>query len=948
MLIRLGNLLLLLVVSLSLSAQVEVIVEFASAKTLRAAKDGLTSSSSRDGNAVASSLNWYTLQSAGERNIAVVKSSKTLEEWEAIPGIMSVKISKPITARSRIPNDPSFPEQWDMEKIEAPAAWEYTTGGTSFNGREIVIGVIEFGGFQLDHPDLIDNIYVNEAEILNDGIDNDNNGFVDDFTGWDFQLDTNIFTRDSHGTKVLGTLGAKGDNSTQAVGVNWDTRMIPLRVTRIGQWITALDYLTDLRRRYNLSNGTEGAYIVVANMSIGAIDSGTCDEGLNDAFDRAGEQGILSIGATSNSLGDLDQTPDLSSDCKSDYLVIVTASTQEDDIFLASGYSTTDVDICAPGSPYTTLAYVNSGNPSTLFQGTSGATPHVAGAVALAYAIDCSTLDEISLVDPAGAALIVRDAILSSGDDAVGNAALSTSGKRLNIRRAIELLLEEDCLLGDMIVQLDEGQAAPATLTVAAGELNLVRTLSQDWNMHLYNTAGGAILDHVAQLEEMTSVVAAEPNVRLILRGRQPNDPGYPIQDNLDDMGVDDAWETIYGPSAAPPPSKVVTAVFDQNFNLTSEDLDGRVFSNDAELASNGIDDDGNGYVDDNNGFNLTARSTAFSAGNHGFAVSALIAANANDGFGIAGVDWSGKVLPLQGNSLDQWIEGASYVAALRTAYNESNGADGALVISYVSPQGGTLVRQGGMLISNVLDRMDNVGVLAIGATVNDGAVVESDFPSSINHVGLLNTAYGFKGNAEEDVRGFSASNTPLYLAADNSPYGLTRFDTLRLSGSSAAAALAAGSYALLYQLPCSDFETQAYLNPSSTAIRLKRALYRSVGSSVDYRTDILQLGEAARQGKETCAKEEGSDCTVISLFPNPITTEGTLTFEIVSGKDNSTCPLSIYDVLGRVIFQENTSVENGYLELNVDFSEGLANGLYYLKAGVGKDSETFPFVSLK
>jgi len=942
---RFGILLLILLGPLLSFAQTEVIVEFASTKTLEAARKNVSASHSRAQTGGQDQTVWYTLQSAGDRNIAVVTSAKTVSDWKSMPGILSVRVATPLGQRTRTPNDPSFAEQWDMEQIEAPAAWEYATGGTSFSGREIVVGVIELAGFQLDHPDLQDNIFNNAEEIPGDGIDNDNNGLVDDINGWNYFENASVFNRDSHGTKVMGTLGAKGNNDIQAAGVNWDISMLPLVIGNSDlNWVKALDYLTTLRAKYNATNGAEGAYVVAANMSIGFQSTGTCEDyqHLNDAFTRAGEAGVLCIGATSNNLENLDQTPDISSSCNSDYLVVVTASDKQDDIWRACGYSTTDVDIAAPGETYRTIEYVVSGNINDEFLDTSGATPHVTGAVALAYAINCPILDDISLVDPAGAALLVKDAILSTGDDAIGNAALSTSGKRLNVRKTIERLLEQDCLIGDMVVQFAAGQVAPSTLTDAIGDLSLIRTLSEEWNIHLYNSAGGAILDHVTALEDMSSIAAAEPNVRFFLRGRQPNDPVYPRQDNLDDMGVDDAWETIYGASGTPPPSRVVTAIFDQNFDLNSQDLAGRVFANQRELADNGIDDDENGYVDDNNGYNLSARSNDFSSGNHGRAVASIIAANANDGFGIAGLDWSGRVLPLQGNSLAQWIEGASYVADLRSAYNQSAGNEGALVVSYVTAQGGALLRQDGQVVSNVLNQLLQEGILTIGATINDETPIESDFPSSIAHPGLLNTAYAFKGDFDGDMRRFGESNLPIYLPADNSPYAQTVDGIMRLSGSSAASAIAAGSIALLYQTPCADFETQAHVDPSATATRFKRALYRSANRKLGFRNNIVQLSSAASQLAAAC--EISSSCTVLSLYPNPITTSGTFNFELVSSQENTTCPVSIYDPLGRVVFRQNLNIEHGYREVSLPTS-ALTKGLYYLTAGNDGEVSTYPFV---
>jgi len=138
MIIRIGFILTILLTSVGLFAQeqLEVIVEFASAKTVTAAKEDLLASTNKSGTPQTIAPVWCDLRCAGERHIAVVKSSKSIEQWEATPGILRVSISKPLAPRTRTPNDPTFPEQWDMEQIEAPAAWEYTTGGTSFSGRE--------------------------------------------------------------------------------------------------------------------------------------------------------------------------------------------------------------------------------------------------------------------------------------------------------------------------------------------------------------------------------------------------------------------------------------------------------------------------------------------------------------------------------------------------------------------------------------------------------------------------------------------------------------------------------------------------------------------------------------------------------------------------------------------------------------------------------------------
>lgn len=83
------------------------------------------------------------------------------------------------------PNDKYYDRQWYLEKINAPGAWERTTGSA-----EIVVAVID-AGVQINHPDLKKNIWENIKEIADNGIDDDGNGFIDDINGWDFVEDNN-------------------------------------------------------------------------------------------------------------------------------------------------------------------------------------------------------------------------------------------------------------------------------------------------------------------------------------------------------------------------------------------------------------------------------------------------------------------------------------------------------------------------------------------------------------------------------------------------------------------------------------------------------------------------------------------------------------------------------------------------------------------------------------
>jgi subtilisin family serine protease len=138
-----------------------------------------------------------------------------------------------------VPNDPMFPQEWHLPQIDAPQLWDYVTGDD-----DLVIGIVDAGIF-FTHPDLKDNIWINQAELpgfdINqiletgnivggDGIDNDNNGYVDDVIGWNFKNNNNDAYQDypsnDHGTHVAGCAAAVGDNSIGVTGVAMHLKLI--------------------------------------------------------------------------------------------------------------------------------------------------------------------------------------------------------------------------------------------------------------------------------------------------------------------------------------------------------------------------------------------------------------------------------------------------------------------------------------------------------------------------------------------------------------------------------------------------------------------------------------------------------------------------------------------------------------------------------------------------
>lgn len=347
----------------------------------------------------------------------------TIKKLRLSPLVDLVQKNEKIFNRANIPNDPDFNLQWQhinqipggisTYDMDSDLAWDITTGGSTINGKEIVVCIID-DGLDINQEDLIDNIWINKNEIPNNGIDDDNNGYIDDIYGYNFNQDNNNINgniNNSHGTGVTGIIGAKGDNNIGVSGVNWEVKLMFLVNGRdiIGA-IKAYDYALIQKKRYLESNGTEGAYVVATNSSWG-IDRAKPEDFpvWCDMYDSLGKYGILNAVATSNSIVDVDLVGDMPSTCPSNYIIATTNINPQGQ--LNGAYGAEHIDLGAPGSQtYTTLRNNNYG----IVGGTSSASPQVAGAVALAYSVDCFNTDELSITHPDSLALLIKDQLLNT------------------------------------------------------------------------------------------------------------------------------------------------------------------------------------------------------------------------------------------------------------------------------------------------------------------------------------------------------------------------------------------------------------------------------------------------------------------------------------------------------------------------------------------------------
>lgn len=379
-----------------------------------------------------------------------VNDLEFLEYVRRQPEVVLAQFNHYITERNTIPDDPQFNSQWHWVNagggnatadadVDADEAWDITTGGTTANGNEIVVAVVE-SGINQSHPDLAANIWYNLAEIPDNEIDDDNNGYVDDRNGWNVNQENDNIPSANHGTAVSGMIGAVGNNALGVSGINWNVRIMSVSMQGVfeSNVVEAYTYPYVQRKRFNETNGAEGAFVVAINSSWGIDEGQPADAPIWCAFyDSLGVQGILSCGATANNNVNIDQVGDLPTGCPSEYLVSVTA-TNASDVRTFSGYGVQTIDLGAPGGSVFTLS--TTGYSST--SGTSFASPLTAGVIALMYSIPCEVLGGQAAAFPSETALMVRDALFA-GVDVKSNLIPETkTGGRVNAFRSLQLLME--------------------------------------------------------------------------------------------------------------------------------------------------------------------------------------------------------------------------------------------------------------------------------------------------------------------------------------------------------------------------------------------------------------------------------------------------------------------------------------------------------------------------
>ncbi|RMD94062.1 MAG: hypothetical protein D6814_14900, partial [Calditrichaeota bacterium] len=390
-----------------------------------------------------------------------MSTAEAIAQLRNDPRVEYVEPNYRVSIDQTTPDDPGFSRQWALNNlqqtggsidadIDAVEAWDLQAN------TDIVIGIIDTG-VDWQHEDLAANIWTNPGEIPNNGIDDDQNGYIDDVRGWDFfNHDNDPMDDNGHGTHVAGIIAAQGNNGIGVSGVCWSARIMPLKFLDNSGSGTSAEAILALE--YAIKMGAK-----ITNNSWGGVDDAD-SRALQEAIAASARANMLFIAAAGNGGSNNDTSPRFPSSYELDNIISV-ASTDHNDLKSPfSNFGPKSVDLAAPGSNiYSTLP----GNKYGALFGTSMAAPHVTGVAALIWAHE-----------PGLSYQQVKRKILASVDP-LPTLAKTVSGGRLN---AFNALAESDIISPAAIMDLSVTDSSSNSITLswtATGDDSIEGTANQ-------------------------------------------------------------------------------------------------------------------------------------------------------------------------------------------------------------------------------------------------------------------------------------------------------------------------------------------------------------------------------------------------------------------------------------------------------------------------------------
>jgi subtilisin family serine protease len=537
-----------------------------------------------------------------------------------VAGLLLTQALFPFSAAAAVPNDPSYAEQWYLNDIHLPEAWNFAKGSPL-----ITVAVIDTG-VETSHPDLKDRIWTNPGELPGNGVDDDNNGYVDDIHGWDFvdeDNDPNPVIADNvtdegvnHGTLVAGIIGAAGNNGLGISGVNWNVRIMPLRVLNSSGVGGAA--AVERAVRYAVAKKAK-----VINISFtGDTFSRSLEAALRDAH-RAGSVIVAAAGNEGDTArgGNLNVRPAYPVCYKGagniPIIIGVAALDRRGVKSSFSNYGSNCVDIAAPGENFLTTQvtrYAKDGGAESYSRNWSGSSlsaPVVAGVAAL-----------ITSMNPGFTPDQIRGFLLGKATDIrTLNGALASEVGAGKLDAAASVLAAQAYLLSG-------GTVSSAQVTTPVSQI-------------LGSSVKGAAFAFAASRSEKSTVVVLEADLRKhaefeVFNRRYPSDLSVAIVDT-DGDGI---REVAVG---APKGEQPIVRVFSAEGALVSHFLAyDASFRGGVRVAAIDTDGDGKDELLTGNGSGMAPRIRIFDR--TGARLADFAAGDAKDRLGlrVAAVDTDG------------------------------------------------------------------------------------------------------------------------------------------------------------------------------------------------------------------------------------------------------------------------------------------------------------------
>jgi hypothetical protein len=379
----------------------------------------------------------------------------------------------------RTPNDALYADQWSLganATSELPSLWESQTGS-----HEIVVALVDSGA-DITHSDLRNNLWIHPAEIPGNGVDDDRNGFIDDFHGADMLTQSgNPHDESGHGTHLAGIIGAVGNNGLGTSGINWNISMLPVKAFNsqgkglLSDVLKAYDYLLSLKKH-------QGIPLRLINNSFGSTQSSAL---LNQALAALAQEDLLLVFAAGDNGINLDQGGFYPAADGSALGITVTAHDHTQALIKQSNYGAQSMS--APGANIlSTLPNENYGYMS----GSSTAAAHATGVAAL-----------LMSVDPLAPTAVIRQVMETSASGASRSLHLSTALNTLNAwsleSKQSDLASNLRAYVSHSQLSLDSPEArATALAALPTGGLPTGATFDPETRTFSWTPTVGQIGDH--------------------------------------------------------------------------------------------------------------------------------------------------------------------------------------------------------------------------------------------------------------------------------------------------------------------------------------------------------------------------------------------------------------------------------------------------------------------